>query len=167
MIPTDTVIRTYLQQAYNYATLNSHDNSTHVGSVIVSETPRFTIFGTNGFPSESLLTKENLERERKYPRIEHAERVAIYRAARQGYRLEGATMFCPWACCAECARAIVVSGIKAVYTHKEALDKTTDRWKESIEIATEILDHAGVDYIHWSGEVGDCVNLYDGQIWYP
>ena len=41
----------------------------------------------------------------------HAERNAIYAAAREGIRLEGSTIFTPGLPCPDCARAIIQAGI--------------------------------------------------------
>jgi len=163
---TDHRIKFHLHQAYLYASQYSHDDNTQVGAIVITSWYNYT-YGANRFTSLKQCLPSNLERSRKYPRIEHAERDAIFKATREGITLNNASIVCPWATCSDCARAIVLSGIKTVYAHKEALDKTTERWKDSIEVAKEILKDGGVEYILWSGKVGDCTNLFDGEIWYP
>jgi len=54
----------------------------------------------------------------KYRWTEHAERNAIFSAARMGVSIVGATMYLPWFPCAECARAIVQSGIGALVAYQ-------------------------------------------------
>ena len=159
-------IQRHLRSAYNYATTHSHDNSTHVGAKIIDCRP-LPLLAANVFSSPSQNIPENLVRERKYPRIVHAERAVIYLAAKKGVSLYGATMFCPWATCPECAQAIVKSGIIRVYAHKDAQDKTPDRWREALEVGKEILSEGGVEFLLVPGKLGNCENLFDGKVWYP
>ena len=159
-------VKDYMRIAYINAERDSHDNSTRAGAIIIIDQASH-ISGVNRFTSAKQNNERNLNRERKYPRIVHAERHAIFTAARMGIRLEGKTMVCPWACCPECAQAIVMSGISKVYAHKDALDRTPERWREAIQMGIEILKDGDVEYIPWSGNIGKCVNLFDGEVWYP
>jgi len=160
------LIRRYMRLAYDYAAKNSHDDSTQVGAMVLVPFG-VDLYGTNRFTSPLQKCPENLERSRKYPRIVHAEREVVYTAARLGIQLKGCTMVCPWAACPECAQAIVLSGIDRVYAHKDALDQTPPRWAEAVEIGREILADGGVEFIQWSGKVGDCGNLFNGEVWLP
>lgn len=95
----------------------SKDDSTKVGCVIVGEHHNVLSTGFNGFPrgvDEDLLLR--WVRPTKYLFVEHAERNALYNAARHGVRLEGATAYLNWeACpCTDCARGFIQSGIRAV-----------------------------------------------------
>ncbi len=159
-------IKHYLRIAYQYTTEYSHDDSTHVGAIIIIP-DGLNIYGANRFTSPTQRCSENLERSRKYPRIAHAEREVIYTAARLGTKLKNCIMVCPWATCPECAQAIVLSGIRSVYAHKEALDKTPERWLEALQIGQEILADGGVEFIQWAGKVGDCENLFNKGVWCP
>ena len=161
--------RDLLRQAYRYGDEFSHDTSTKLGAMLVKPDTRLLVeVGTNRY-----LTKEmrgdpkNHERPRKYAFIEHAERDVIFKAWRQGFITQGLTMIAPWACCGDCARAIVYAGISTVVTHKQAYDRSPERWRESIEHGREILAGGGVDYCQWDGEVGGVVNLFDGETWQP
>ena len=58
---------------------------------------------------------ERWERPGKYDWVEHAERNAIYNAARMGIPLKGCSAFITLAPCAACARALIQSGIVEVY----------------------------------------------------
>ncbi len=162
----DIFIRGYLRGAYTYATQHSHDDSTHVGAIIVCPMDG-VLRGANRFSSQAQNRKENLVRSRKYPRIVHAEREVIYNAAHTNQSISGGVMVCPWATCPECAQAIVVSGIQEVIAHKEALDQTQERWQEAFEIGQEILWDGDVLFTVWSGKLGECENLFNGEIWYP
>lgn len=159
------VIRDTFREAYNLAEEKSPDSSTKVGAIVaVPGGP--ILYGWNhflpGFGSDA-----DLERPRKYMLIEHAERHVVYQAANQGISLKGACMLCPWAGCADCARAIILSGITTVIAHNSALIKTPPRWTEELKIAAQLFEHSGVEYIRWAGEVGDCKNLFNGEYWAP
>lgn len=159
-------IKQLLRSAYQYASLSSQDTSTHVGATIITCNQR-VVFGANRFTDASFHTIENQERPHKYQLIEHAERAAIFEAARLGYYLSGAILVCPWASCPDCARAIVLSGIKQVYAHQDAYDKTPERWQDAVNLGLKILESSGVEYIRYPGKIGDCSNLFDGRVWHP
>ena len=79
-----------------------------------------TMFGVEARP-------ERMERPEKYYWIEHAERSAIYEAARFGRPLEGATMYVTWFPCMDCARGIVETRIKALVYGQEP-DLADPKW---------------------------------------
>ena len=58
---------------------------------------------------------ERWDRPQKYDWVEHAERNAIYNAARMGIPLKGCSAFITLAPCAACTRALIQSGIVEVY----------------------------------------------------
>ena len=95
---------------------SSKDQSTKVGAFFMSEDGFSPLgFGYNGMPRG--LDDNNLERNErpeKYFWYEHAERNAIYNAARK--IMQNAVMFCSHFPNMESARAIVSSGIKLVVT---------------------------------------------------
>lgn len=163
-------LRDLMRCAYKLAHAESTDTSTKVGAVLVdSDTGRIVSSGVNAFTDSSMaLDPRNRERPRKYKVTEHAERAAIYKAARLGIATEGLIMVCPWACCPDCARATVLAGLTAVYGHKQAYDKTPLRWCEEVNLGIEILRGGGVSYYFLDAELGEnTVNLFDGEIWYP
>jgi dCMP deaminase len=153
-----------LRSAYRIAHLYSPDPSTKVGAIILTQSHMF--MGWNHLPP-GLDNFDLTDRALKYKIIEHAERDAIFKAAKEGVSLEGATMYCPWAACCDCARAIVLSGIKEVVCHGNALEMTPDRWREDTELAKKIFEASGVTYTWWYGKLGYCQNLFDGKVWYP
>lgn len=132
----------FMAMAEHAATL-SKDMSTQNGCVIVGPDRDVLSTGFNGMPmgvNDDVL--ERHERPLKYKFIEHAERNAIYLAARRGTRLKGATLYCTWPPCTDCARAIIQAGIV------EVVVKTTDvpeRWHEDMIIhAAGMMREAGV-----------------------
>lgn len=112
----------------------SKDPSTKVGCVIVSDDNVVLSMGYNGFPRgiiedefewHQYTHKEALgdirftrwDRPEKYSWTEHAERNAIYNAARNGTKLAGSKMYLnfePEAMCADCTRAMIQTGIKEI-----------------------------------------------------
>lgn len=132
-----------LQIAY-YQALNSEDPSTQNGAFIVTRSGQ-RITGFNQIYWN--IPKEYENREIKLQRIEHAERDVIYTAARYGFTLDRATMYCPWAACRECAKAIIASGIDRLVVHKQRMQKT----------------HWELEGLHWL-ESTITVDWYDGPI---
>src|SRR4051812_31931200 len=83
----------------------SKDESRKVGCLIVGPQGEIRSTGYNGFPRgvDDTLPGRN-ERPAKYQWTEHAERNAIYNAARVGTPLEGTSIYLPWFPCVDCAR---------------------------------------------------------------
>lgn len=95
----------------------SKDRSTGVGAVIVGPDNEQRSAGYNGFPRNvDDDRRERHDRPLKYEFTEHAERNAIYNAARMGTSLDGCRMYLNWypLPCPDCARAIIQSGIVEV-----------------------------------------------------
>lgn len=94
----------------------SKDRSTKVGAVIVDESDWTLVsVGFNGMPR---LVDDGVEerhsRPAKYLYTEHAERNAIFNAARAGRSTLGTTMCLNFDSlpCTDCARAVIQAGIK-------------------------------------------------------
>lgn len=130
----------------------SPDLSTQNGVVIASSQGRIH-YGCNTLPHGLAATPERLERPLKYAFTEHAERNAVYEAAYTGTPCRGATMVALWAACADCARAIVQSGIVELVRHGWFLDHSPDRWKESIAQGDVILIAGGVEITRYDGPI--------------
>ena len=146
-----------MRAAYEVAT-ESPDPSTQNGALIVRDAMigghvgfEFLARGSNTFTRGMESTPERLERPLKYTFVEHAERNAIFHAASLGVNCTDMTMVCPWAACTECARAIVQSGIGKLVRHKQASDRSPERWIESIALADEILLASGIKIIEFDG----------------
>ena len=93
----------------------SDDPKTGVAALIVKDDNIIT-YGVNELPFSSGKVKERCENPGKGYWMLHAERNAIYKAARTGISLIGADMYCTYFPCADCARGIIQSGIKKLYT---------------------------------------------------
>ena len=126
----------------------SKDRSTKVGCIVVGEANQVLSIGYNGFPRGVNDTPpERHQRPAKYKWTEHAERNAIYNAARTGTNLTGAVLYVPWFPCIDCGRGIVQSGIAAVVTTipKNYEAEFLSRWAQEFRVSHEILFESGVD----------------------
>ena len=88
----------------------SKDRATKVGTVIVSSDNAVLSIGFNGFPrgvNDDIDERHERTPKGKYLWTEHAERNAIYNAARHGIILEGSRIYLDFYPCARCARAII------------------------------------------------------------
>ena len=122
----------------------SKDINTVTGAVIADKDHRIVSVGYNGFPSGcDDSCKERYERPLKYMYTEHAERNAIYNAARIGVSTKDCTLYVMWFPCADCARAIIQSGITKLVCKEPDLE--LPKWGEHFKIALEMLKEAKVE----------------------
>jgi dCMP deaminase len=140
----------------------SHDPHTQNGAVIAAP-DAIALVASNQVPAGLWASPDRLTRPAKYDYIEHAERAAIYAAARAGYSTKGARMYCPWFACVDCARGIILAGIREVVGHIKPRSLTPDRWTESIVKAEAMLREAGVG-IRWLNDRLGVTILFDGEI---
>jgi deoxycytidylate deaminase len=98
------------------------------------------------------------ERPDKYAYVEHAERNAVYNAARVGVPLEGCTAYLNWEPypCVECAKAFIQAGIVEVVGPDIPFSGTSNHdWKFNKSL--EMFNEAGVTYrgVAWNDETKD------------
>lgn len=131
--------------------LKSKDRSTQIGAVIVGKDKEIRSTGYNSFPRGlDDEVPERQERPEKYYFFEHSERNAIYNAARVGIPLDETVIIVTSGIpCADCARAIINSGIKAVYCKSICTTKNKEKWNESQEKALQMLKECKVDVIFY------------------
>lgn len=139
----------------------SPDPSTQNGAVLLTSDGHVVpaTAACNEFPPGVDYSDERWERPAKYGFIEHAERGAIFAAARQGITTRGKTLVSPWAACADCARAIICVGISRLVTMQPQQEHTHGRWNASIEQAFTMLHEAGVELVLLDGPLGGCKPL--------
>lgn len=156
-----------LGACYRKAT-QSPDTSTQLGAVLVTFEDRvnFETLSFNGFVNGWIPTEADYERPRKYQITEHAERRAIYSAARYGIKTENAALYCTWAACVDCARAIVESGITKLVRHYPPLDDATERWLESVTLGDQIMKSGGVKIVDIVGPIPDTFKILRGGEWF-
>lgn len=124
----------------------SKDPSTKVGAVVIGPDGEGSVWGYNGAPRGSKLDEREVTREVRLMGFEHAERNAIFAAARAGVPTKGCSIVVTAAPCHECARAIIQAGITTVVAPKP--DKAfSERWKESMAMAATLFEECGVNQI--------------------
>ena len=127
----------------------SKDHSTQIGVVIVGPDNEIRSTGYNSFPRHIDDNRsERQERPEKYFWFEHAERNAIYNAARHGAALKGCRMFMTcWIPCSDCARAIIQVGIDEVIMAGKQRDPSHpsyQMWKDAAARSEQMFREAGV-----------------------
>lgn len=128
----------------------SKDPNTKVGCVIVGPDNEIRSTGYNSFPRGlNDEVPERKERPEKYLWIEHAERNAIYNAARMGTPLAGTTIYMDGIPCLDCARAIIQAGIKKIiYSAEEHAKWNSPKYDSSVmNKSIEMLTECGVEII--------------------
>jgi dCMP deaminase len=148
--------RRFLELAKQISTW-SKDPSTQVGAVLVNDLRQVVGMGYNGFARGVEDTEERLnERELKYQFIVHAEINAIIQA---GHAARGSTLyvypsFALPPVCADCAKAVIQAGVKAVVGYNpDENDPRVQRWKDSIEVSEKMWKEAGLAIYSWEENV--------------
>lgn len=135
----------YFFKLINVIKLKSKDSNTKVGSLIIGKDNEIISTGFNGFCRgvKDDVNDRNIapryQRPLKYKWTEHAERNAIYNAARKV--LKGTSLFVTWCPCSDCARGIIQSGIANIFIES---NKVPARWFDDCCIALEMINEAGV-----------------------
>ena len=155
-----------LRKAYLFAEKNSTDKDTWTGSVIMNK-DNIISYGANRFAPGVKQTKERMQKPKKYLCQDHAERNAIFLAAKDGKKISGTSMFMPWVPCSACANAIITSGIKALIIHYDKCIKTPSDWIDDIKEAVSMLLEANVKIIIVTAKIGGCKAKFRGELWYP
>lgn len=151
----------YLKAAYEEAR-KSGDLSTQNGAVLVDSTGAIVASGRNDIPAMCCDKPDRRQRPAKYQWTEHAERAAIFDAARNGVATEGLTLYCPWLACADCGRAIVCAGITRVVRHRIPQHAERPDWAASIAVADQMFTEAGVEVVEVEGPLGESFR-FDGK----
>ena len=147
----------YFFEMSDLASKKSKDESTKCGAVIVGPGNEVRSTGYNSFPrgiNDEL--PERQKRPEKYSWIEHAERNAIYNAARMGVSLVGCRIYQDWLPCTDCARGIIQCGIVMVVidsgSPKNGNKEWEVRWGESLAVSVTMLKEAGVELMVYDRE---------------
>lgn len=152
-VTTDSMYVGLMKEAIGHAR-KSPDMSTQNAAVLLhGGCPIRDTWAVNEFARGSRYLDERWERPAKYEWIEHAERNAIYNAARHGICTEGLTLLAVWAACADCARGIVQSGIPRLVTLRPQQDPH-GHWGASINTAMTILEEGQVEVVFIDGPLG-------------
>jgi dCMP deaminase len=124
----------------------SPDPRTQVGCIIVGPDDNVRCEACNTYPigiRDDI--RERADAPLKYIWIEHAERNAIYLAARRGVSTQGCTMIVELAPCVDCARAIIQAGVVQVVINKKRSDGYCGvRYSGEHSMAMALLAEAGI-----------------------
>ena len=134
----------------NLVAKKSKDQSTQIGAVIVGPDNEIRSTGYNSFPkglNDDLDIRQ--QRPEKYYWIEHAERNALYNAAKIGVSTKNCTMYlnCGIPCC-DCTRGIINSGITKIYVCEHDITKSK-HWVEHSLRSKIMLDESNVDVVYY------------------
>lgn len=155
---------TYFMSLVVLVAMKSKDPSSHIGAVITTMDNQLVSTGYNGFPrgvEYTDLTRQ--ERPEKYFFYEHAERNAIYHAARHGVSTMGCKMYTSGCPCADCGRGIIQAGIIEVIGDKAFDTQDNELWTEHAKRTIKMFREAGVTYRQWIGELIIPTRLYKGK----
>jgi dCMP deaminase len=136
----------YFRNIAHQVKLKSKDERTQIGAVIVGQDNEIVSTGYNSFPrgiSDDI--SERQERPEKYFWFEHAERNAIYNAARIGVSTKGTTMYLTCGIpCADCCRGIINAGITTIVCEVGEVGAKGPIWEESGKRSLQMFNEAGV-----------------------
>ena len=113
-----------------------------VGAVLVARDGT-EIAACNTFPAGVRDVEERHAGDGRFVWMEHAERHAIFEAARRGVATAGACLTTTFFPCIDCARAIVDAGVACLDTPKPDFDDPV--WGGSFERSQIILREGGVE----------------------
>lgn len=132
--------------------LRSKDQRRQIGVVVIGPDNAIRTTGYNSFPRGIDDSKqERQEKPEKFYFFAHAERNAIYSAAKTGVSLDGCTMIMTCGLpCADCAIAIIQSGIKKLWVNKDEQAGNNAMWIESTARSMQMFEEAGVEVWWWS-----------------
>ena len=136
----------YFRELAKTVSLKSKDESTKIGAVIIDTNNSIVSTGYNSFPRGiNDKIKSRQVRPEKYFWFEHAERNAIYNAARIGVSTSNCTIYLSAAIpCVDCARAISNSGIKIVYCEDSIGPLRGEQWSKQVDRTLQMFKEAGV-----------------------
>ena len=123
----------------------SKDRTTKVGAVVIGADNEIRATGYNGIPRgvrDDVEARYSRETKEKYLWFAHAERNAIYNAARIGVPLKGCRIYSTLYPCVDCVIALIQSGIVELITTKPNFNDP--QWGESYKRAKVMLEEAEI-----------------------
>lgn len=91
-ITTDEKWKNLLREVYQFASKNSNDISTYTAAMLVNDKLENLVIASNGFPSGTKDIEGWDQKPKKDQISNHAERAAVYKAAKIGLKTDGLTM---------------------------------------------------------------------------
>lgn len=154
-----------------YATaVHSPDLSNQTGALVTNHDFKVEIIENGDFPAGVAKTDQRLSvRPDKYDYIEHAERQIVYAAARLQIPIAGQIVYCPWAACFDCARALIQARVGVVVVHEQRMNCTPPRWVRKVAGALEMMEkEANIPVLRFDGRVRGCTDIrVNGEAWNP
>lgn len=138
----------YFRTIVRTVRLKSKDQNTQIGALIVGPDNEIVSTGYNSFARGiDDGQPERQERPEKYYWFEHAERNAIYNAARIGVSTKNCTMYVTCGIpCADCTRGIINAGIRRLVCESQPVSGATGFiWDEHTKRSLIMLEEAGVE----------------------
>ncbi len=136
----------YANQMVSTIASKSKDPSTKVGAWITDQDVGTLSTGYNGLPRGADDNKlERYERPEKYKWFSHAERNAIFQAAKQGVSTQGGRIYCNLKPCMDCAVAIVQAGITDVLVF-DTREPVNDEYLQDQERVIQLFKECEVFY---------------------
>lgn len=131
----------------------SEDPSTQVAALLTGQANQILTTGYNGLPRgvEHLAQRLN-QRPMKYDWIEHAERNAIFNAARHGVALDFSTLVTDGIPCVNCGRAAIQVGVDTIVVAKEIFN-TNIMWIKEASITLQMCKEAHIPV--WFKRLGE------------
>ena len=115
-----------------------------VGAVLA--TAEAEIAACNTFPPGVRDLPERSVGENRFIWLEHAERTALFEAAKRGLATDGGLLLATYFPCSDCARAIVLSGVKTVAALRPEFDDPV--WGESFRTSAAILSEGAIEVVY-------------------
>jgi deoxycytidylate deaminase len=99
----------------------------------------------------------------------HAETNCIFKFKPE--ILEKSLMIAPWYACSDCAKNIILSKkINMICGHKQAFERTPEKWRRSIQCAFKMLHANNIACYAYDGKIFDDPSVLvrmDGVLWNP
>jgi dCMP deaminase len=135
----------FLKLVYQVAE-KSKDPKTKIGAILVNPDKSVISMGFNGPPMGVWDIPQRLDRPEKYFFFEHAERNAIFLAAKNGIKTNGSVLYTQGIPCCDCARGVIQSGVCCVVIHKlwPYTPAYESNWTEGIKRSIAMFEEACV-----------------------
>ena len=114
-----------------------------VGAVLVAAGTE--IAACNTFPPGVKALPERAVGDNRFIWLEHAERTALFEAAKRGVATDGGMLVSTYFPCTDCARALVLAGVKTVATPRPEFDDPV--WGDSFRTSASILSEGAVEVV--------------------
>jgi len=126
------------------AAAKSPNQIRRVGAVLAAAGTE--IAACNTFPPGVKPLPERATGDNRFIWLEHAERTALFEAAKRGLATDGGTLVSTYFPCSDCARALVLAGIRTVATPRPEFDDPV--WGESFRTSAAILAEGAVEVVY-------------------